>query len=156
MSKAKTLEEAYDKCVSSGFYNEKTPFNEEKASSLTANAESMIMTAEIAVKGLTKEQSWLGVYSLYYEALRTYVEAYAGIADSLSCINHQCLFAYLCIKHPELELDWDFFEKIRTKRNGVNYYGENITYEDWKTAEIQVKLYINTIKKEIKGKLKQS
>ncbi|MDI6737265.1 MAG: hypothetical protein QME12_01990 [Nanoarchaeota archaeon] len=30
----------------------------------------------------------------------------------------------------ELLLDWNFLEKIRTKRNGSIYYGSPISYED--------------------------
>ena len=81
------------------------------------------------------------------------VESYLCF-DRIKSLNHQCLFAYLCIKYPELELSWEFFEKIRTKRNGINYYGQPVTSEDWKEVELQFKLYISTIKKEIEKKIK--
>lgn len=67
--------------------------------------------------------------------------------------NHQCLFAYLCETYPELELSWEFMEKIRTKRNGINYYGALITYYDWKETELQFILYSNKLIEEIEKRL---
>ena len=69
--------------------------------------------------------------------------------------NHQCLFVYLCEKHSELDFNWDFFEKVRTKRNGINYYGVPVNYSDWKETEIQFKLYIKKLKEEINKMLKE-
>lgn len=69
--------------------------------------------------------------------------------EKIKSDNHQCLFAYLCHHHPELELNWDFLEKIRTKRNGINYYGMPISFKDWKEIELQLKLYIKKLKEEI-------
>jgi len=69
--------------------------------------------------------------------------------------NHKCLFAYLCVKHPELELDWNFFEKIRTIRNGIHYYGIAISQKDWKEVELQMNLYIKLLKKAVEDKLKK-
>jgi len=69
--------------------------------------------------------------------------------------NHQCLFVYLCEKHSELDFNWDFFEKVRTKRSGINYYGVPVNYSDWKETEIQFKLYIKKLKEEINKMLKE-
>ena len=69
--------------------------------------------------------------------------------------NHQCLFVYLCEKHPYLDFNFDFFEKVRTKRNGINYYGVPVNYSDWKETEIQFKLYIKKLKEEINKMLKE-
>ena len=69
--------------------------------------------------------------------------------------NHQCLFVYLCEKHSELDFNWDFFEKVRTKRNRINYYGVPVNYSDWKETEIQFKLYIKKLKEEINKMLKE-
>ena len=95
------------------------------------------------------------VYTLHYEAMRICAEAFL-ISDKIMSQNHQCLFAYLCMKHPELKLNWDFFEKIRTKRNGVNYYGEQVSHDEWKEAELQFTLYISALKKEINKRLSDS
>ncbi|MBI5392534.1 hypothetical protein HZA96_01570 [Candidatus Woesearchaeota archaeon] len=106
-------------------------------------------------KDLHKESIiWNNVYCCYYDALHKLVEAYL-MFDKITSLNHLCLFAYLCEKHKELELDWNFFERIRTKRNGINYYGQKVTYDNLKSIEIQVKLYISLLEKEITKKINQ-
>ncbi len=155
MRKPKTAEEAYNSCLSEGYINDLKVINVDKARSLIENAETSISTAQIVMKAIGKQaKEWMGVYIGYYEALRMYTEAML-IFDKVDISNHQCLFAYLCLKHPELELDWDFFEKVRTKRNGINYYGQSTSYEDWKAVELQFNLYISTLKKEIRKIKKQ-
>ena len=42
---------------------------------------------------------------------------------------------------------------MRTKRNGINYYGAPIDYNDWKEAKIQFILYTKKLKEEIEKKL---
>lgn len=45
-------------------------------------------------------------------------------------------------------------ERIRTKRNGINYYGTPVSFDDWKEVELQFNLYIKRLMEEIKNKLK--
>jgi hypothetical protein len=52
-------------------------------------------------------------------------------------------------------LNFDFFEKIRTKRNGINYYGTPLTQEDWKSIEMNFTLYYNLIKQSIEKKIEE-
>lgn len=152
MRKPKTAEEAYNSCLTDGYINELREINIDKVKSLAENAQTNINSAQIIMKTIDKQaKEWMSVYTSYYEALRIYTDALL-IFNKVDISNHQCLFAYLCIKHPHLELDWNFFEKVRTKRNGVNYYGEQVSFEDWKAVELQFKLYISTLKKEI-GKI---
>ncbi len=75
--------------------------------------------------------------------------------DRIKAQNHACLFAYLCKNHEELDLDFGFFETVRTKRNAINYYGESISYGYWKSVELQMKLYISILTKEIKERIKE-
>ena len=75
--------------------------------------------------------------------------------DMKKVANHQCLFAYLCTYHPELEFDWNFFERIRTKRNGIEYYGAPATQQEFKEIELQTKLYIKTVEKKLCDKLEE-
>lgn len=151
MPKFKTKEETYKSCLADGFYRNLKYVNKERIKSLVVNANTNIYSARTLAKSLTEEDKrWMNVYTLHYEAIRIYTEA-LFLFEKITSSNHQCLFAYLCIKRPEF--DWNFFEKIRKKRHGVNYYGEQITYEEWKAVEPQFKLYISVLKKELEKKL---
>lgn len=153
MRKPKTLEETYDSCLTGGHINEITEVNYDKIKSLIQNADICIRTANIVIKAISqKDKEWMSVFLNHYDALRIYVEAFLEF-DKIKIPNHECLFAYLCLKHPELELDWNFLNNVRRKRNGINYYGEHLTYDDWKHSEFQFKLCISALKKEINKKL---
>lgn len=156
MQKPKTLEQTYDICVSDGHVDESLEVNYDKIRSLAENADVSLRTANIVIKAITKkDMEWMSVFLGNYDALRTYTEAYL-LFDKLEIPNHECLFACLCVKHPELEFSWEFLDNVRKKRNRNNYYGDRITYDDWKSAELQFKLYLNALKKEINRKLEAS
>lgn len=95
------------------------------------------------------------VYNLYYDSLRELAEVLSLITGK-KIANHPCLFAYVCMNYNHLDLSWDFFEKIRTKRNGISYYGNPATESDLKEIELQIKLYIKTIRDEIIDLLSKS
>jgi hypothetical protein len=92
------------------------------------------------------------IYKLYYDILHTLVEAFVKI-DKMKISNHECLFAYLCNEHPELEFDWNFFQKVRTKRNCISYYGTLVSKENLKEVELQFNLYIKSLQELINRKL---
>ncbi|MBU0627551.1 MAG: hypothetical protein KKC75_00025 [Nanoarchaeota archaeon] len=83
------------------------------------------------------------------------IEAFL-LFDKISEENHQCNNAYLCLKHPELELDWNFLETVRLKRNAINYRGQLLKYEDWKKLKLSFDLHINKLSREIEKKLKEN
>ncbi|GEM_PF-930162 len=146
-------EEAYQYCIADGYVKEVLTVNKDKAEALLRNSIISVESADALANLLSqRDEKWMTVYVLYYEALRTCAEAFL-LFDKIISSNHQCLFAALCVKHPELELDWGFLEAVRTKRNGVNYYGERVIYSDWKAVEMKMKLYISALKKEIDKKL---
>jgi len=107
---------------------------------------------EWSVKTPKESGQWNALYKIFYDVLHGLSEAFIAF-DALKIKTHECLFAYLCEKHPELELNWDFFEKVRTKRNGTQYYGRPLIFQDWKEVEVQMLLYIKTLKKAIEEKL---
>lgn len=153
MPRHKTLEETYDSCLADGHIKNLAEVNIAKARALMENAQTNVNSAKILAKALERDaREWMNVYTLHYDALRLYAEALLLLLR-IDSPNHQCLFASLCMKYPRLELDWNFFEKIRTKRNGVNYYGERITGKDWKDVELQMNLYLSTVEKELGAKL---
>ncbi len=149
MPEFKSIKEIYNKCLSDDLIKSRAEIDTDKIKSILKISEEYI---ESGKDDLSKKR-WNSAYCSYYTVLREPTEAFL-IFDKIKVLNHRCLFAYLCIKHPELEFDWNFFERIRTKRNGINYYGTLVSYKDWKEIKIQLNLYINLLKKEIKEKLK--
>lgn len=155
MPKYLTKKEAFLKCEKEGKFIIIEDIDTEKIKSTLRISEGDIESADYIKKNLSKESNqWNSVYKLYYDALHELAESFLKF-ERIKIDNHQCLFAYLCEKHPELDFNWDFFEKIRTKRNGINYYGVPITSNDWKEVEIQFNLYIKKLKEEIKKKLEK-
>lgn len=146
----RTKEEAYEKCISEGTIKSQERIDTEKIKATLKIAEEDLESG----KDLIKKERYNSAYKMHYDVLHELTEAYL-LFDKIKSLNHQCLFAYLCEKHPELELDWDFFETVRTKRNGINYYGKPVTSKDFKEIEVQINLYINIMKKEIEKKLSQ-
>lgn len=153
MPKYISQKEAFEKCKKEGKVIVTAEVDIERIKSTLVIAESDIESGKILKKDLKKDSSqWSSVYKLYYDALHELTEAFLRF-DKIKTDNHQCLFAYLCEKHPELEFSWDFLEKVRTKRNGINYYGILVEYEDFKEIELQISLYINKLKEEIRKKI---
>ena len=149
-----TLKEAFGKCKREGKIIITEQVDEEKIKATLAISESDVESANILKKNLPKNSNqWNSVYKLYYDALHELSEAFLQF-EKMKTGNHQCLFAYLCEKHPELDLNWDFFEKVRTKRNGINYYGIPVDSNDWKDVELQFNLYIKKLREEIKKRVK--
>ena len=148
------LREVYDKCLADGTVIKlNDAVNNEKVRKMLLLVESNNEIAQKSAKSADKNSiTWNTIYNLHYDALRELVEAFL-VFDSVKIVNHKCLFAYLCINHPELELSWEFFEKVRTSRNGINYYGQLVSYDDFKEIQVQLNLYVSTLKKEIEKKL---
>jgi hypothetical protein len=42
---------------------------------------------------------------------------------------------------------------VRTRRNGINYYGTPVSFYDWREVELQFELYIKKLSEEIKKRL---
>jgi uncharacterized protein (UPF0332 family) len=150
MRQFKTVDEAYDMCVAEGVI---IPIHDVDYAILKASmhiVEEDLLNAQDAI---TKKR-WNSAYKTYYDVLHQLAEAYLKL-ESIKIKTHLCLFAYLCVKHPELELNWNFFEKVRTKRNGIHYYAHPVTEEDWKDAALEFKLYINLFRRKLEEKIKK-
>lgn len=153
MPKYLTQKEAFMKCKKEGKFIVTEEIDKEKIKSILGIAESDIESANSIKKNIPKLSSqWNSVYKLYYDALHELTESFLRF-EKVKIDSHQCLFAYLCERHPELEFSWDFFEKVRTKRNGINYYGTPAIFDDWKEVELQFGLYIEKLKESIKKKM---
>jgi len=155
MPKSLTLEEAFVKCCKEGKIIPIDQVNKLKIQKLLAVADADYALAN-RTKSILKEESaeWSGIYKLCFDALHELIYAFL-IFEKMSSSNHQCLFAYICHKHPELELEWNFLERVRTRRNGANYYGTLVTYDNFKEDSLGFNLYINLLRKEILKRLKE-
>lgn len=149
-----SLEETYDKCIATGNIKEKAEIDTELIRSIKKVALTGLEFIKKQTTGLSKESTdWTFVFREHYESLRGLIEAYL-LFDMIKADSHQCKNAYLCLKHPELDLDWNFLETIRLKRNAVNYRGQLLKYTDWKLFEMKFTLHINKISEEIENKIK--
>ncbi|MBN2422427.1 hypothetical protein JXB41_04325 [Candidatus Woesearchaeota archaeon] len=149
------LEETYKKCEASGFIKEKNEINIELIKSLKKVAESGLDFIKDKSKTIKKDSTgWTFVFRDYYESLRGLIDAYL-LFDRIEADRHQCKNAYLCHKYPELELNWEFLETVRLKRNRINYRGETLNYNDWQQFRLQFTLHINKLKEELNKKLEE-
>jgi hypothetical protein len=156
MPKYLTKEQACEKCEVEGMFYPLKDVEIDKIKSTLIIAQGDFESGKNLKKNLPKESSqWNSVLKLYYDSLHELADVFLRF-ERVKSDNHQCLFAYLCEHHPELELDWDFLEKIRTKRNGINYYSIPISQKDWKEMELQAELYISTLKKAVEKKINES
>jgi hypothetical protein len=154
MPKHRNQENTYGGCTVAGSFLPLAKVDLQQIQSMLKLALGDLTAAKELVKITSKESAgWNVIYRIHYDVLHAVAEAYIHF-DKIKARTHECLFAYLCVKHPQLELDWNFFDKVRTKRNGSMYYGESATYQDWKGIELQINLYIKTLKKAIEEKIK--
>ncbi len=150
------LDKIYNKCITTGSINEKNVVDTELIKSLKDIAEQGLSFTKEKSKDIPKDsKNWTFVFRDYYETLRGLIESYL-LFDKITAENHQCKNAYICSKHPELELDWNFLETARLKRNHINYRGQSLKYEDWSRLKINFDLHINKLKKEIEKRLEEN
>lgn len=155
MLKERTQARVYNACEAEGSFIPLAKADRAKAESMMRIALVDLESAKEWAKETPKESGkWNAIYKLHYDVLHTLAEAFL-LLEKMKIKTHECLFAYICEKHPELCFSWEFMEKIRTKRNGSIYYGSPISYGDWEEAELQIILYINALKSALEEKLKE-
>lgn len=155
MYKERTQKNIYESCEEEGSFIPLVKIDLEKIQSMLKTVSADLKSSKNWIKNAKKEnEEWNAIFKINYDCLHILAEAFV-IFDKFKIKTHECLFTYLCEKHSELEFDWNFFEKIRTKRNGSLYYGRLITYKDWEEIQLQLDLYINMLRKEIENKLKE-
>ncbi len=147
------LDRTYDVCLANGMFKEKNTVDIELIKSLKEMAEKGLEFIKKKSKDIKKDSSeWTFVFRDYYESLRALIEAIL-LFDRIEADSHQCKNAYICAKHSGLELDWEFLEIARLKRNAINYKGQLLIYDDWNRLSIQFDLHISALSKELDKKL---
>jgi len=153
MPKLRNAKEILEECYTEGIIQDKELIETGRIKSMIEFSDALIESAKKITENLKKQDmKWSVAYIMYYDAFHELTEALIAF-DKKKISNHQCLFSYLFLKYPSLDFDWNFLEKIRTQRNGIHYYGSFIHYFEWKSIEVNFKLYINSLRKLIKKKL---
>jgi hypothetical protein len=142
-------EAAYATCVADGLVIE-VPVDKGKARALLDGSKASAATADGLAKSLGKGD-WTQVFNSNYNALKAGIEAIL-LLDGMTTSDERCLMAAICIRHPEMELDWKFLESMRLKMDRPSDQGV-LSREDWKGIELQAKLYIRSIWKELENRL---
>ena len=101
---------------------------------------------------MTHDPNWRVIFNIHYDVVRELCDVLLRF-KKIKTANHQGVFAFVVLHFPELELDWTFFEMIRTIRNNNKYRGIDISKESWKTVELQCDLYVKTLQDGIKRML---
>jgi len=154
MSKVKNLDEVYNQCVAEGNLQEPEDVDIEKAKSLLDNAELDLKSVKDTSSILEKNRNFGKIWSDRYEIIRQLVQGIL-ILDKINSNNHQCLYAHICVKHPDWEIDWETIETMRLLRNGVHYEGRPVDAETWKQYKLKFEIYTHAFIKILKEKLKE-
>lgn len=151
--KIQDLKTEYDKCVNSGYIKKANEVDSEKAKTLLENAELDIDSLKDTTALFEKKGNYGFLWSNHYEIIRQLV---AGILlfEKIISDNHKCLYAYICTKHKEWDIDWKIIETMRLLRNGVHYEGRPVSAEIWKEYKLKFQVYVQTFIKILKQKLK--
>lgn len=86
---------------------------------------AQIKHEEVLSQNLTKRN--ISVYfTIYYDAIRELLEAYC-LSQGFKVLNHVCLGEKMKQLNPNF--DYTTFDRIRFLRNGINYYGKQVPFE---------------------------
>ena len=149
MPKEKRPEQVYSELMDKGAYEEANLDKDEIKKVINLAIEDYRFGKSL--RKLAKP-NWRIIFNINYDVLRELCDQLMRFRRQ-KISNHQGLFAFIILEFPELELDWNFFEAVRTARNQNKYKGADITREMWKKAEMQMDLYISCLNKEIEKRL---
>lgn len=155
MSRIKELDIIYNQCVSEGFLEESEEIDTEKAKSLLNSAELNFKSLIEITPILEKNKNYGMLWSDRYEIIRKLIQGIV-LLDKMISNNHQCLLAYFCIKNKQLDMDWEIIETMRILRNRIHYDGGIVFEDDWKKYKIRFDIYIQSLIKVLKERLKKT
>ncbi len=144
-------EKVYDELAAKGLYEEAHLDKDEVGKVISMALEDYAFGRKLRT---VEKPSWRVVFNIHYDVFRELCDQLMRFKKQKTS-NHQGLFAFIILNFPELELGWEFLERIRTVRNQNKYKGCDISKEIWGSAEFQMDLYISTLKKEIERRLKE-
>jgi hypothetical protein len=118
---------------------------------LVQNAIVSLRSARIIERALRGEaKEWMNVFTLHYDALRLLAEAVLYL-DSRDAKDHRCLFAAVAAAHSEL--DFPLLDRLRRLRNGINYYGNGMSRDEWRSVKTHFERQIRLLQDIINSKI---
>ena len=123
----------------------KVPIDKFKAKSLLKSADEAIYAAR---KLPLESRTLKSIIRELYEALRQYCEA-LGYCNGYKFLSHEVITSYLeeMINEPRLAAKFDRYRKIR---NGINYYGDDVSEETAREALKEIPDLVEKLRKHIK------
>ncbi len=155
MTKIKRLDDVYNACVADGLLYNMKEVDSEKAKTLLESAKQDMDTLKETIPIMEKKKNFSLIWKSSYEIIRQLIDAIL-IMEKIKSDNHQCLYAYICTKHREWDIDWEIIETMRLLRNGVHYEGRPVSEETWKSYKFKFNIYATTLIKILKEQLKQA
>ena len=120
-------------------------------------AKSLLEVSEIKDKALDSakldELNVNAYLPMAYDALREVLEALC-ILYSYKVTNHICLGELL--KKLEPDFDYASFDRFRYARNGINYYGKKVDFQQGKDIIGKIRQMRKNIILKVNGKLKRT
>jgi len=107
---------------------------------------SLIRIAEEKIKASNSLSSlhYYSKISLLYDAIRTYLECISA-KEGYKIYNHEC-YTFFLKEILKKDLIAEEFDKYRKIRNGINYYGKEISKEESEKIIKDMNHFINKIK----------
>lgn len=136
MPKERTPSEIYGDLATKGLYEEANLDIDEVTKIKNMTIEDYVFGKSLRKMG---KPNWRVIFNLHYDVLRELCDQLMRFKKQKTS-NHQGLFAFVILNFPELELDWAFFEVIRTARNRNKYQGMDISKELWNKVSLQTDL----------------
>jgi hypothetical protein len=148
------LESTYDECLISGCVTEKKDTDLEAVKSLKEKADTILDSIKEKDKTINKDNAdWTLLFKENYDALRLLIDAYLHF-DKIIVENDLCKFACICTRNPNFDLNWDFLEHIRLKRDAVDNSGLMMNHNDRRALKLEFELHIHKLREEIGKNLK--
>ena len=150
----KELDEVYDSCLAKGHIYYLVEADFERVKTMLWIVELDIAANESVSHAVEKMRNYSLLWKSRYDVIRQLVDAIL-LLEKVKSNNHQCLYAFMCTKHPEWDIDWKTIETMRLLRNGAYYEGRPVTQESWKEFKLKFDIYIKTFLAILKEKLKE-
>jgi hypothetical protein len=152
LKEIKDINYVFDGCKSDGFIQFRKDVDRFLAESLLRSAKETLVVLNRVEMISRKTNDFSLLFTSAYDVLRKLIEAFL-LFDRLKCSNHQCINAFLCLKHHDSYFDWEFLEEVRILRNKVNYEGKKITVDMWRSCRLKFRFHINKLIKLVEMKL---